>query len=94
MASVHPTVPGGPPRKVGPFDVDKTGFGWGMGWTVGGTGWYRKHFALTDLTVGERVEIRFDGSYLITEVWINGVKLGSNTNGYMVVREQRAGLRI
>ncbi|MBP6580173.1 MAG: DUF4982 domain-containing protein, partial [Sphingorhabdus sp.] len=83
MASVHPSVPGGPPRKVGPFDVDKTGFGWGMGWTVGGTGWYRKHFALTELTVGERVEIRFDGAYLITEVWINGVKLGRNTNGYM-----------
>ncbi|WP_445784993.1 glycoside hydrolase family 2 TIM barrel-domain containing protein [Sphingorhabdus sp.] len=83
MASVHPTVPGGPPRKVGPFDVDKTGFGWGMGWTVGGTGWYRKHFALTDLAVGEKIEIRFDGAYLVTDVWINGVKLGRNTNGYM-----------
>lgn len=83
MASVHPTVPGGPPRKVGPFDVDATGFGWGMGWTVGGTGWYRKHFALTDLAPGEQVEIRFDGAYLITEAWLNGVKLGRNINGYM-----------
>ena len=83
MASVHPTVSGGPPRKVGPFDVDQTGFGWGMGWTVGGVGWYRKAFALTGLGAHERVEIRFDGAYLITEVWINGVKLGRNTNGYM-----------
>lgn len=82
MASVHPTVPGGPPRKVGPFDVDATAFGWGTGWTVGGTGWYRKHFALTDLAPGEQVEIRFDGAYLITEAWLNGVKLGRNINGY------------
>lgn len=83
MASVHPTVPGGPPRKVGPFDVDQTGFGWGMGWTVGGVGWYRKHFTLAPLIANEKVEIRFDGAYLITEVWINGTKLGRNINGYM-----------
>ena len=83
MASVHPKVPGGPPRKVGPFDVDATAFGWGTGWTVGGTGWYRKAFTITDLAAGEQVEIRFDGAYLVTEAWLNGVKLGRNTNGYM-----------
>jgi beta-galactosidase len=83
MASVHPTTPDGPPRKVGPFDVDATAFGWGTGWTVGGIGWYRKHFALTDLAPGEQVEIRFDGAYLITEAWLNGTKLGRNINGYM-----------
>ncbi len=83
MASVHPTVPGGPPRKVGPFDVDATGFGWGMGWTVGGTGWYRKHFAVPAMVPGEQVEIRFDGAYLIADVWLNGHKLGRNINGYI-----------
>ncbi|WP_408589170.1 glycoside hydrolase family 2 TIM barrel-domain containing protein [Novosphingobium sp.] len=81
MASVHPSKPGGPPRKVGPFDVDATAFGWGTGWTVGGIGWYRKHFALA-AAPGEQVELRFDGAYLITEAWLNGFKLGRNINGY------------
>ncbi|MBP6682679.1 MAG: DUF4982 domain-containing protein [Halioglobus sp.] len=82
MASVHPPTPDGPPRKVGPFDVDATAFGWGTGWTVGGTGWYRKHFALADLAPDEQVEIRFDGAFMIAEVWLNGAKLGRNINGY------------
>lgn len=83
MASVPPQTPDGPPRKVGPFDVDATAFGWGTGWTVGGTGWYRKHFELTDLAPGEQVEIRFDGAFLVTEAWLNGAPLGRNINGYL-----------
>lgn len=83
MASVPASVPGGPPRKVGPFDVDETAFGWGTGWTVGGIGWYRKTFAIAPLTSGDQVEIRFDGAFLVTEVWLNGVKLGRNVNGYL-----------
>lgn len=82
MAAVHPTTSDGPPRNVGPFDVDDTDFGWGTGWTVGGIGWYRKSFALTGLAPDEQVEIRFDGAYLITDAWLNGVKLGRNINGY------------
>ena len=83
MASVPPPSPDGPPRQVGPFDVEATAFGWGTGWTVGGTGWYRKHFSLTDLAADEQVDIRFDGAFLITEVWLNGVAIGSNNNGYL-----------
>jgi beta-galactosidase len=83
MASVPAPSPDGPPRKVGPFDVDDTAFGWGMGWTVGGTGWYRKRFALSDLKPDEQVEIRFDGAFLITDVWLNGAVLGRNINGYL-----------
>ncbi|MBV1687920.1 DUF4982 domain-containing protein [Novosphingobium sp. G106] len=83
MASVPPVNAEGPPHKVGPFDADLTAFGWGTGWTVGGVGWYRKHFAITDLTAGEQVEIRFDGAFMITEVWLNGVPLGRNINGYL-----------
>ena len=82
MAAVPPTTPDGPPRKVGPFDVDATAFGWGTGWTVGGIGWYRKSFILADLAPGQQVEIRFDGAFMITEAWLNGVKLGRNINGY------------
>jgi beta-galactosidase len=83
MASVPPPSPDGPPRKVGPFDVDATAFGWGTGWTVGGTSWYRKYFSLTDRAPDEQVEIRFDGAFLITDVWLNGVALGRNINGYL-----------
>ncbi|TVV76610.1 glycoside hydrolase family 2 TIM barrel-domain containing protein [Sphingomonas solaris] len=83
MASVPPASPDGPPHKVGPFDTDATAFGWGTGWTVGGIGWYRKHFTLTPLVPGEQVEIRFDGAYMIAEAWINGVSLGRNVNGYL-----------
>ena len=83
MASVPPLTPDGPPHKVGPFDTDATAFDWGTGWTVGGVGWYRKQFALSDLAADERVEIRFDGAFLITEAWLNGAPLGKNTNGYM-----------
>ncbi|TVV72766.1 glycoside hydrolase family 2 TIM barrel-domain containing protein [Sphingomonas solaris] len=83
MASVPPLAPGGPPHKVGPFDVAESAFGWGTGWTVGGIGWYRKSFTLTDLVPGEQVEVRFDGAYMIAEAWINGVSLGRNVNGYL-----------
>jgi beta-galactosidase len=83
MASVPPPSLDGPPRKVGPLDVDATAFGWGTGWTVGGTGWYRKHFVLADLAPGEQVDIRFDGAFLIAEVWLNGTALGRNINGYL-----------
>ena len=58
-------------------------FGWGTGWTVGGIGWYRKRFALTDLAPSEQVEIRFDGAFMVTEAWLNGVALGRNVNGYL-----------
>lgn len=83
MASVPPATADGPPHKVGPFDTDATAFGWGTGWTVGGIGWYRKQFTVSNLAPGEQVEIRFDGAFMITEAWLNGVKLGRNVNGYL-----------
>lgn len=83
MASVPSASPDGPPHQVGPFDTDATAFGWGTGWTVGGIGWYRKRFALTDLAPSEQVEIRFDGAFMVTEAWLNGVALGRNVNGYL-----------
>ena len=83
MASVPPLTPDGPPHKVGPFDTDATAFGWGMGWTVGGIGWYRKHLAISELAPGEQVEVRFDGAFMVTEAWLNGVPLGRNVNGYL-----------
>lgn len=74
--------PDGPPLRVGPFDAIASEGGWGAGWTVGGTGWYRKAFDLS-VAAGERVELRFDGSYLDTDVWLNGVHLGSDDQGHL-----------
>lgn len=80
------------PLAIGPFDgtfsnppvSDPMGIsGRAQGWTVGGTGWYRKHFELQDLPAGRHVELRFDGVYRGAEVWLNGVFLGDNAFGYI-----------
>jgi beta-galactosidase len=73
---------GGPPLRVGPFDPHAAASGWGTGWMVGGAGWYRKTFVGPQITAGERLEIRFDGAFSETEVWLNEVKLGSSVYGY------------
>jgi beta-galactosidase len=75
-------LPEGPPLRVGPFDALASAGGWGAGWTVGGVGWYRKVFAAPDLRGGKRAEICFDGVFSEAEVWLNGVKLGTNVYGY------------
>jgi beta-galactosidase len=60
-----------------------------QGYTVAGIGWYRKHFTLPDLDRqgngggnARRVELRFDGVYGRTDVWLNGTHLGFHPNGY------------
>lgn len=57
------------------------------GGTVGyfptGTGWYRKHFRLPPATRGREVTLRFDGVYMLSDVWINGVHLGQRPFGYI-----------
>lgn len=45
-------------------------------------GWYRKHYQLAVLPRGARVEILFEGICLLSDVWLNGTKLGSHVNGY------------
>jgi beta-galactosidase len=72
----------GPPLRVGPFDPNASASTWGTAWTVGGVGWYRKSFTAPILSAQDRVEIRFDGAFGETEVWLNGTKLGSNVYGY------------
>jgi len=52
------------------------------GFTVGGTGWYRKAFALPAGQAGRRLAIQFDGAYMNAEVWLNGQRLGSHPYGY------------
>ncbi|MBB5685975.1 glycoside hydrolase family 2 TIM barrel-domain containing protein [Sphingobium boeckii] len=75
-------VPGeASPRQVGPFTRDSVG-GAATGFTVGGEGWYRKHFRLAALPADCRVEIEFDGVYMLSDVWLNGKNLGSHVHGY------------
>src|SRR5687768_12372922 len=52
------------------------------GFTVGGTGWYRKTFDVPAADRGKRVVIQFDGVYMNAEVWLNGRSAGSHPYGY------------
>ena len=48
----------------------------------GGTGWYRKHFRLTEEEASRKVRITFQGVYKHARVWINSNYLGSHAYGY------------
>lgn len=56
----------------------------GGGALPGGTGWYRKHFP-TPEGVGEgsrRLFIEFDGVFMNSTVYVNGIELGTRPYGY------------
>lgn len=69
------------PKPVGPFDPESPG-DISTGHTIGGTGWYRKHFKLAPQDMGKIVKITFDGVYMNADVWINGQHLGNHPYGY------------
>ena len=75
-------VGGNTPTRIGPFDVALSAGQEATGWVVGGTGWYRKHFRLPQTASNGQAEIRFDGVYMNSEVWINGHSLGIHPYGY------------
>lgn len=52
------------------------------GYTVGGTGWYRKTFDVPGAQIGKRIVIQFDGVYMNAEVWLNGRRVGEHPYGY------------
>lgn len=57
--------------------------GGGMGYYPGGIGWYRKAFRLPAGARGRQVSIEFDGIYMNSDVWINGIHLGRRPFGYI-----------
>jgi len=66
---------------IGPFyknAIDRMA----SGYTVGGTGWYRKKFITTDEYRNKRVYLEFDGVYMNADVWLNGIHLGFHPYGY------------
>jgi len=66
---------------TGPFYIKSVG-GISTGFTVGGTGWYRKRFTLNRNDENRRAIIHFDGVYMESEVWVNGQKVGFHPYGY------------
>ena len=67
--------------KEGMFESTSPG-GSGAGYINAGTGWYRKQFSLLMNIQGKRVFIEFDGVYMNSDVWLNGVRLGNRPYGY------------
>ena len=49
----------------------------------GGVGWYRKTFTIDAAYKGKRVSVLFEGSYMNTEVFVNGRPLGVRPYGYV-----------
>lgn len=52
------------------------------GFTVGGTGWYRKTFHVEQKDRGKAIYLQFDGVYMNADFWLNGVHLGNYPYGY------------
>ncbi len=65
----------------GPFDKGADG-GNSNGFLPGGIGWYRKTFTVPEHLRGKNISIEFDGAYMDTEAWINGISLGKHPYGY------------
>jgi beta-galactosidase len=57
--------------------------GGGMGYFPAGIGWYRKTFRVPAGTPGREVWLEFDGVYMNSDIWINGVHLGHRPYGYI-----------
>ncbi len=52
------------------------------GFLPAGTGLYKKHFVLPEVVDGKRIKIRFDGSYMNSSVYLNGIFLGQRPYGF------------
>lgn len=52
------------------------------GFTVGGTGWYRKHFFIDKCAQDKCVFVSFDGIYMNSDIWVNGRHVGNHVYGY------------
>ncbi|MBU6393070.1 MAG: DUF4982 domain-containing protein [Sphingomonadales bacterium] len=78
------------PRQIGPFDarlndnqaLAHSASGGPTAYTVGGIGWYRKHFILPPLAPDAHVELEFDGIYMNAQIWLNGQLLAEHPYGY------------
>jgi beta-galactosidase len=67
---------------AGPFSESEPSGGEGA-YLPTGIGWYRKSFRLPASYAGRRILLQFDGVYQCSDVWINGVHLGSRPYGFI-----------
>jgi beta-galactosidase len=65
----------------GPFNKSSIGSS-PTGFTIGGSGWYRKKFVIDKEQKNKLVTIYFDGVYMNSDVWLNGHHLGNHPYGY------------
>src|SRR5689334_13372082 len=70
-----------PDSISGPFFKGSIG-NFATGFTVGGTGWYRKKFITERSMVNKIITLQFDGVYMNADVWLNGQLLGNHPYGY------------
>lgn len=64
-----------------PLD-ERSQSGSGGGYATAGTAWYRKHFSYDPDFEGKIVSLMFDGIYMDSRIYLNGVEVGSNGYGY------------
>jgi len=69
------------PGSESPFSPDAVS-GMAGGFTRGGTSWYRKSFRIPGSFHEKRVLIYFEGVYMNSDIWINGLHLGNHPYGY------------
>jgi len=51
-----------------------------------GIGWYRKHYSVPSELQGQRLYLQFDGSNILTDVFVNGRAAGAHAGGYAAFR--------
>jgi beta-galactosidase len=68
-------------KTIGPFSKESPGAA-ATGYTIGGTGWYRKTFILNEADKGKLISVYFEGVYMEADVWVNGNHLGKHPHGY------------
>jgi hypothetical protein len=47
-----------------------------------GIRWYRKHFQVAEELFGKRVFLEFEGANQVSELWLNGERVGDHKGGY------------
>lgn len=72
-------------NHVGPFSPNNPG-GPSSGQTVGGEGWYRKTFTLSEQDLKGNITLYFEGAYNHSHIYLNGRYIYFNPYGYSSFR--------
>lgn len=51
-----------------------------------GIGWYRRQLPLPAEYAGRRIYLQFDGAFLVTDVYVNGIHVGQHRGGFAAFR--------